>query len=251
MARINLPRYRLQNLTRRELEDEAWQGTHPDFRTVMKGVRTVMWQGGLEKLSKLPVEELQDRALSSLGKSLQKRARAQDLSLYEQNPAAPEASILFAGVEILFKTRTGWTLAYIQPSHFNEVELLKARKYAQVVAHLYANESAEFVVKKLREASSYSDWKKLEKSGAVVRGDEGIVEIRGKQPSSTTVLIRHGNLHIHVKDAREPTDRELHDAGIILSDAHLYLSGLGPQDKTRHLFRREQVVPGFTHRRLP
>jgi hypothetical protein len=62
----------------------------------------------------------------------------------------------------------------MQPSGFDTRELHKASMYAQVVAALYPQESSEFIVAKLRETSSYRDWKKLEKSGAVIRGEEGI-----------------------------------------------------------------------------
>ena len=175
-----LPRYQTQNISRRNLEKGAWRGTHPDFRSTLGRVPHVMWQGGLAPLAELPEEELLERYLYGERKSLQSRARAQDLDLYEQNPDDPEGSILFADAEVLAKIRGVWELMPYQPSHFDAREREMSMKYAQVVAALFPKADSDFIVAKLRDPSSYADWKKLEKSGAVVRDYEGNVTIAPK-----------------------------------------------------------------------
>ena len=169
-----LPRYRAQNLSRKEIVEGAWKGTHPDFRG---SNHTVMWQNGLVPVSALPDDELISRYVSYERKSLQARARAQDLSLYEQNPDDPGSSILFADSEILFRTRGGWNVAYMQPANFDEQQAHKASKYAQVVAALNPDAPSDRLVEILRSPESYSEWKRLEKSGAVRRDEEGNVSI--------------------------------------------------------------------------
>lgn len=180
MRKKPLPRYRLESLTRKELLDGAWRGTHADFKSTIDGERMVMWQQGLAPIESLPDDELLNRYLYDLRKTLQHRARAQDLNLFEVNPDDPSASILWADAEILFRTRDGWSLGYVQPGNFDETELHKAAKFAQVVAAMHRNDSADEVVTVLRSPLSYSVWKKLEKTGRIVRNQNGeVVDIKG------------------------------------------------------------------------
>jgi hypothetical protein len=154
MRKKPLPRYRVENLTRKDLEKGALAATHRDYR----GSGTlVLWKGGLEPIENLPDEELLSRYVYGERKSLQARARAQDLKLYEQNPDDPSSSILFADAEILFKTRSGWTLGYMQPAGFDEAELAKVSRYAQLVAAMHPHESAEDVVAVLQSPLSYNE----------------------------------------------------------------------------------------------
>lgn len=177
MRKLPLPRYRISNLTRRDLERGALDATHPDFRG---SGYLVMWQGGLVPISELPGAELLARYVQGERKTLQHRARAQDLKLYEQNPDDPSSSILFADAEILFRTRSGWNLAYPQPANFDEIELRKACKFAQVVAAMHQHDTSDEVVAVLRNPLSYRLWKKMEQAEQIVRDDDGaIVEIRG------------------------------------------------------------------------
>ncbi len=177
MRKKPLARYRLQNLTRRDLERGALAATHPDFRGSNE---TVIWQGGLVPISDLPDEELISRYMAGERVTLQNRSRAQDLGLYELNPDDPSSSILFADSEILFRTRSGWTIAYPQPANFDEDELRKACWYAQVVAAMHRNDPAAEVVSVLRNPLSYRVWKRLEKEGRVVRDENGaVVEVLG------------------------------------------------------------------------
>lgn len=177
MRKKPLSRYRLQNLTRRQLEKEALAATHPDFRG---SGNLVTWRGGLSSISDLPEDELISRYVDGQRISLQNRARAQDLGLYELNPDDPSSSILFADSEILFRTRSGWNVGYPQPAHFDENELRKACRFAQVVAAMHRNDPAAEVVAVLQNPLSYRVWKKLEKEGRVVRDEDGaIVEILG------------------------------------------------------------------------
>lgn len=177
MRKKPLPRYRIENLTRRDLEKGALAATHRDYRG---SGDLVMWKGGLASITELPDEELHSRYVMGERRSLQSRARAQDLSLYELNPDDPSSSILFADSEILFRTRAGWTLGYVQPAGFSETELAKVGRYAQVVAFLHQNDPAEDVVATLRDPSSYSEWKSIERGNRIVRDEDGaIVEIKG------------------------------------------------------------------------
>lgn len=177
MRKKPLPRYRIENLTRRDLERGALLATHRDARG---SGNLVMWKGGLASITELPDEELLSRYVMGERLSLQSRARAQDLDLYEQNPDDPSSSILFADSEILFRTRAGWTLSYIQPANFNEQEIWKVSRYVQVVAFLHQNDPAEDVVATLRDPSSYSEWKSIERGNRIVRDEDGtIVEIKG------------------------------------------------------------------------
>ncbi len=178
MRKKPLPRYRTQNLTRKDLVKGALAATHPDFRG---SGGLVLWQNGLVPIESLPDEELLSRYLAGERKSLQKRARAQDLGLYETNPDDPSSSILFADAEILFRTRAGWQLGYVQPANFEEHELWKVSRYAQLVAFVHRQDSAEEVVGVLRNPLSYRTWEKLEKAKRIVRGDDGqIVDLKGE-----------------------------------------------------------------------
>lgn len=176
-----LARYRLENLTRKDLLDGAWRGTHTDYRSSMGGERLVQWQRGLAPIESLPDDELVARYLAGERRVLQRRARAQDLNLFEVNPDDPSSSILWADAEILFRTIAGWALGYVQPANFDEVELHKAAKYAQVVAAMHRSEPADDVVAVLRNPLSYTTWKKLEKAGRVIRNEDGeIIDVRGE-----------------------------------------------------------------------
>jgi hypothetical protein len=179
MRKKPLPRYRVENLTRKDLERGALAATHRDYR----GSGTlVLWKGDLEPIENLPDEELLARYVQGERRSLQSRARAQDLDLYELNPDDPSSSILFADSEILFRTRSGWNLGYIQPAGLDEVELAKVGRYAQVVAFLNRQAPAEEVVAVLRKPSSYAEWKRIEKQKRIVRDEDGaIVEIENPQ----------------------------------------------------------------------
>ena len=180
MRKKPLPRYRIENLTRRDLERLALAAIHRDSHG--RG-NLVMWQGGLAPITDLPDEELLHHYVMGERRSLQARARAQDLNLYELNPDDPSSSILFADSEILFRTRAGWTLGYIQSAGFDEQELMKVGRYAQVAAALYPRAAAEEIVSVLQMPSSYSEWKKLEKQNRIVRDESGaIVEIKGFTP---------------------------------------------------------------------
>jgi hypothetical protein len=237
MATRRLPRYGLQHYTRKNLEDAAWQGTHRDFRSD-DGTRVVMYRGGLCSLSDLPEEELMDRAASGLHKVLQERARAQDLGLFELNPDRPEDSILWADCEILFRTRAGWCLGYVQPANFDHVELEKASKYAQVVAHLYPQASSRELLALLREGTSYTDWKRLERSGGVVRDEEGNVSVR----SDESAWIRYGGRTFRVKEILSPTPEEMLERSLSPDDAYLYLTGVAAGQGGRGLYKREWIV---------
>jgi hypothetical protein len=170
-----LSRYRAEQVSRKELLEGAWRGTHPDYRSVIKGVRTVMYRGGLEPLADLPAEELRERYVRAERKHLQETARASDLGLYELNPDEPERSILFADSEILFKAHGRWNLGYVQPANFNEHALLKASKYAQVVAALHPEAASEDLLSMLRDPKSYGEWLELERKGLVRRDEDGQV----------------------------------------------------------------------------
>lgn len=177
MRKKPLSRYRIENLTRKDLEKGALAATHRDSRG---SGNLVMWKGGLAPITDLPDEELLHRYVMGERRSLQSRARAQDLSLYDLNPDDPSSSILFADSEILFRTRAGWFVGYIQPAGFDEQETMKAERYAQVVAFLHQQSSAEEIVSVLRQPSSYSEWKTLEKQNRIVRDEDGaIVEVKG------------------------------------------------------------------------
>jgi len=128
-------------------------------------------------VSDLPDEELVARYISGERKSLQARARAQDLDLYDLNPDDPQSSILFADSEILFRTRAGWNIAYMQPANFDEVQAHKASKYAQVIAALNPDAPSDVLLTLLRSPKAYAEWKQLEKSGSVHRDEEGNVTI--------------------------------------------------------------------------
>ena len=171
MRKKPLPRYRIENLTRRDLERLALAAIHRDSHG---SGNLVMWQG-LAPITDLPDEELLHHYVMGERRSLQARARAQDLDLYELNPDDPSSSILFADSEILFRTRAGWILGYIQPAGFNVNELAKVSRYAQVVAFLHRQSSAEEIVSVLQQPSSYSEWKKLEKQNRIVRDDDGSI----------------------------------------------------------------------------
>jgi hypothetical protein len=66
----------------------------------------------------------------------------------------------------------------VQPASFNEHELLRASKYAQVVAFLNPEASADDVVRTLRNRENFDEWQDLEKRGAVVRHIDEIVDVR-------------------------------------------------------------------------
>lgn len=177
--KTHLSRYRPQDLTRTRLENEAWLGTPTDYRSTIDHVRHVMFDNGLVPVSSLPEEELLARYFRQARKILQHNARARDLDLYELNPDDPESSILFADTEILAKMGGRWTLMYVQSANFDEHELLRARMYAQVVAHLYPTESSQSLLKTIGQPSSYDDWEKLERTGRVHRDLEGNLTIAG------------------------------------------------------------------------
>lgn len=181
MRKKPLARYRLENLTRKELLDGAWRGTHSDFKSTVNGHRAVLWKGGSYPIEDLPDDELLERYLSAVRRDLQRRARAQDLNLFEVNPDDPSGSILWADTEILFRTAAGWNLGYVQPAYFDDVELHKAAMYAQVVAALHRRDSADDVVSVLRSPLTYTVWKKLEKAGRVIRNEDGeVIDVKGE-----------------------------------------------------------------------
>jgi hypothetical protein len=182
MRKKPLARYHLENLTRKELLARAWDGTHADYKSVIDGREMVMWNGGLAPLESLPDDELLSRYLHDVQRTMQRRARAQDLKLFEVNPDDPSASILWADAEILFRTASGWVLGYVQPANFDQVELNKAAMYAQVVAAMHRRDSADDVVAVLRSPLTYTTWKKLEQQGRVIRNEDGeVVDVTGEK----------------------------------------------------------------------
>lgn len=179
MRKIPLARYRVGQVPRSEMEKTYLRHIHPDYRSSGDMVLTGTLPGGTQLVSvtQLPDNEIVGGYVSALRETLQQRARAQDLSLYEQNPDDPDGSILFADAEILFRTQSGWTLDYVQPGNFDTDELTKASKFAQVVAAMHPRESAEDIVAVLHSPLSYSVWKKLEKEKRILRDDEGNVTV--------------------------------------------------------------------------
>jgi hypothetical protein len=204
MRKIPLDRYDLRHLTRAKLERGAWLGTPSDYRSTIEGVPHVMYDRGLAAVSDLPEEELLSRYVSNSRRVLQRQARAGDLGLFELNPDDPEKSILFADSEVLAKMRGRWELMYVQPANFDEAELTKASKYAQVVAALYPDLDSESLLAIIRQPSSHTDWQKLEKSGSVLRDSDGNVTIAGAPVASPS-------LHDTRRQPGDTRDRRAHD----------------------------------------
>jgi len=184
-----LKRYQLEKVSRANLLKGAWLGTPADFRINLNGVKRVLWQHGLAPLTTLPHEELVRRYHRYARQKLQAGAKGSDLHLFEQNPDDPENEILFADEVILFTTRLGWCIGYIQPANFNEKEVLEARKYAQVVAILNPKAPASDLVRLLNSTSTYKDWLALERSGAVDRS-HNLVEIYYTNPDGSKTTYR-------------------------------------------------------------
>jgi hypothetical protein len=182
MRKIPLRRYRTDSIPRREMENAVLMDAHRDYRGSNRTILTGALSGGtqLVSISDLPDAELERLYVLSLRKTLQRCARAQDLSLYELNPDDPAGSVLFADTEILFRTRSGWTLGYVQPSNFDEHEIMKASKYAQVVAAMHKDVPSSELVAVLQNPLTYRVWKKLEQAGRVVRDADGNVTVLGE-----------------------------------------------------------------------
>lgn len=242
-----LPRYRTSHLSRKDLEEGAWRGTSPDYRTTIKGVPYVFYEGTtLHPLSELPDAELLDRYLRAERRSLQSRARAQDLGLFELNPDDPESSILWADDEVLSRMRSGWELMYVQPSHHDEHELLLARMYAQVVAALHPHSTSRELVTELRDLTNYAAWKKLERSGIVVRNEAG--DLSFKVPEG--VLVRQAGRTFRVHGVRDVTPEEMDTVGLDPGDSHLYFAGVPAGSSEPRVYRRSMMVDAVGLARL-
>jgi hypothetical protein len=173
-----LPRYRLGQLTRDQLLKGAWSGTPKDYRSTIDGHKYVLHNEegsgtALVPISDLPEAELVDRYLFGVRRELQRRAKASDLDLFELNPEDTERSILWADEEVLSHPRGRWELEYVQPSHFDLEELLRARKFAQVVAALYPEASSRELLALLRDPDTYREWEDLEMTGKIARDESG------------------------------------------------------------------------------
>jgi len=241
-----LPRYRLGQLTRDQLLEGAWRGTSKDYRSTIDGKRYVLHNEGgsgtsLVPISVLPEAELVERYLSGARRELQRRAKASDLDLFELNPDDPERSILWAGEEVLSHPRGRWELEYVQPSHFDFDELLRARKFAQVVAALNPLASSHVLLSLLRDPGTYREWEELERSGSVERDESGDLVFNFANPPDS-LTVRDGSSTVVVTEAVAATPDDLSAAGLNPDDYYLYFRAVPPGRDDHRLYLMQDIV---------
>jgi len=246
MRTTPLLRYRLDLLTRDQLLKGAWRGTHADYRSTIDGKRYVLYREGgsgtsLVPISSLPEAELIDRYLSGTRRELQRRAKASDLDLFELNPDDTERSILWADEEVLSHPRGRWELEYVQPSHFDVDELLRARKFAQVVATLNPEASSRELLSLLRDPGTYREWEELERSGSVERDESGDLVFNFADPPDS-LTVRDDSSTVVVTDAVAATPDDLSAAGLDPDDYYLYFRAVPPGRGGHRLYLMQDIV---------